>query len=226
MGDVGARGATYTSTLLHVDLEKHPECRAALDLQARRCGHSASTRATCPKFLAWCAAQLRCTTTSQGTCGIGQHAPLHPEKERILRIAPVQERGPTQHPTEREPPTHRNFGAGANRNVVDKNVRIVSPQTHTMDVALHWRTRGAAMTHCTHTSKCKAFGHHAQTRIHAPGTIASTWEYLAGQQHRCCRLEASSDAAAAEISNVKFVLPTPFLMGTAALYRVCSTGLR
>jgi len=112
-------------------------------------------------------------------------------------------------PTEREPPTHRNFGAGANRNVVDKNVRIVSPQTHTMDVALHWRTRGAAMTPCTHTSKCKAFGHHAQTRIHAPGTIASTWEYLAGQQHRCCRLEASSDAAAAEISNVKFVLPTP-----------------
>ena len=25
-------------------------------------------------------------------------APLHPEKECILRVAPVQERGPTQHP--------------------------------------------------------------------------------------------------------------------------------
>jgi len=67
------------------------------------------------------------------------------------------------------------------------------------------------MTPCTHTSKCKAFEHHAQTQIHAPETaVASTGEYLAGQQHRHGRLAAaSSDAAAAEISNVKFVLPTP-----------------
>jgi len=63
------------------------------------------------------------------------------------------------------------------------------------------------MTPCTHTSKCKASTHHAQTRIHTPGTaVASTGEYLAGQQHRHARLAAaSSDAAAAEISNVKFV---------------------
>jgi len=27
------------------------------------------------------------------------HAPLHLEKERILCVAPVQKRGPTQHPT-------------------------------------------------------------------------------------------------------------------------------
>ena len=53
--------------------------------------------------------------------------------------------------------------------------------------------------------------HHAQTRIHVPGTaVSSTGEYLAGQQHRHGRLAAaSSDTAAAEISNVKFVLPTP-----------------
>jgi len=61
-------GVIYTSTLLHVDLEEHPECRTALDLQARHRGHSVSTRATCPKFLAWCEAQLRCTTACQGTC--------------------------------------------------------------------------------------------------------------------------------------------------------------
>jgi len=66
------------------------------------------------------------------------------------------------------------------------------------------------MTPCTHTSKCKAFEHHAQTPIHAPGTaVANTGEYLARQQHLHGRLAAaSSDAAAAEISNVKFVLPT------------------
>jgi len=64
------------------------------------------------------------------------HAPLHPEKERILCVAPVQEQGPTQHPTrERHRRTEISATRG-NRNVVDKNVRIVSPQTHTMDVAL------------------------------------------------------------------------------------------
>jgi len=81
-----------------------------------------------------------------------------------------------------------------------------------MDVALAALAHtGAAMTPCTHTSKCKAFAHHAQTRIHAPGTaVASTGEYLAGKQHRYGRLAAaSSDTAAAEMSNVKFVLPTP-----------------
>jgi len=52
---------------------------------------------------------------------------------------------------------------------------------------------------------------HAQTQIHVPETVvASTGEYLAGQQHRHDRLAAaSSDAAAAEISSVKFVLSTP-----------------
>jgi len=67
------------------------------------------------------------------------------------------------------------------------------------------------MTPCTHTSKCKAFTHHTQTQILAPGTVvASTGEYLAWQQHKYGRMTAaSSDAAAAEISNVKFVLPTP-----------------
>ena len=35
------------------------------------------------------------------------------------------------------------------------------------------------MTPCTHISKCKAFEHHTQTQIHAPGTaVASTGEYL------------------------------------------------
>jgi len=64
------------------------------------------------------------------------------------------------------------------------------------------------MTPCTHTGKCKAFQNHAQTHIPAPGTaVASTGEYLAGQQQWLAA--ASSDAAAAEISNVKFVLQTP-----------------
>jgi len=67
------------------------------------------------------------------------------------------------------------------------------------------------MTPCTHTNKCRAFENHAQTPIHAPGTaVANTGEYLAGQQHRHGQLAAaSSDAASAEISNVKFVVPTP-----------------
>jgi len=67
------------------------------------------------------------------------------------------------------------------------------------------------MTPYTHTSKCKAFARHAQARIHAPGTtVASTEEYLVGKQHRHGRLAAASyEAAAAEISNVKFILPTP-----------------
>jgi len=34
-----------------------------------------------------------------GHAELAGHAPLHPEKERILCVAPVQEGGPTQHPT-------------------------------------------------------------------------------------------------------------------------------
>jgi len=64
------------------------------------------------------------------------HAPLHPEKERILCVAPVQKRGPTQHPTRESHRRTKISAARTNRNVVDTNVRIVSPQTHTMDVAL------------------------------------------------------------------------------------------
>jgi len=139
------------------------------------------------------------------------HVPLHPEKERILCVAPVQERGPTQHPTRESHRRTEISATRANRNVVDRNVRIVSPQTHTVDVGLRWRTRSAAMTPCTHTSKYKAFEYHSQTQIQAPETaVSSRGEYLAGQQHRHGRLAAaSSDAAAAEISNVRFVLPTP-----------------
>ena len=54
IGDVRVHGSIYTNTLLHVYLAKYPACCTALDLQPRRRGHSASTRATCPKFLAWC----------------------------------------------------------------------------------------------------------------------------------------------------------------------------
>jgi len=67
------------------------------------------------------------------------------------------------------------------------------------------------MTPSTHTSKCKTFEHHTQTPIHAPGTVvANTGEYLAGQQNQHGQMAAaSSDAVPPEISNVKFVLPTP-----------------
>jgi len=47
MGDVRAHAAIYTNTLLHVYLTKYPSYRTAHDLQPRRRGHSASTRATC-----------------------------------------------------------------------------------------------------------------------------------------------------------------------------------
>jgi len=99
----------YTSTLLHVDLEKHPECCAVLDLQARRRGHSVSTRTTCPKFLAWCAAQLQCTTASQGTCGIGRARP--PASRKGTHTPHQSSPGARAHtaPTEREPLTHGNF---------------------------------------------------------------------------------------------------------------------
>jgi len=72
----------------------------------------------------------------RGHAELAGHAPLHPEKECILRIAPVQERGPPQHPPRESHRRTEISAVGANRNVVDKNVRIVSPQTHTMDVAL------------------------------------------------------------------------------------------
>ena len=73
------------------------------------------------------------------------HAPLHPEKERILCVAPVQERAPTQHPTRESQQRTEISATPANRNVVDKNIHIVSLQTHTMDVAMaalaHTRSR-------------------------------------------------------------------------------------
>jgi len=136
MGDVRAHGAIYTNTLLHVYLAKYPACRAALDLQPRRRGLGASTRATCPKFLVWCADQLRCTTSSQGTCGIGWARP--PASRKGTHTSRRSSPGARAHaaPNEREPPMHGNFAARANRNVVDTNVRIVSPQTHTIDVTL------------------------------------------------------------------------------------------
>ena len=103
MGDVRAHGAIYTNTLLHVCLAKYPACRAALDLQPTRHGHSASTRATCPKFLAWCAAQLRCTTASQETCGIGWARPPASRKgTHTLRHSSPGARAHTA-PNEREP---------------------------------------------------------------------------------------------------------------------------
>jgi len=73
------------------------------------------------------------------------HAPLHPEKERILCVAAVQEQRPTQHPTRESHRRTEISATRANRNVVDKNVRIVSPQTHTMDVVL----AALAQTTCT-----------------------------------------------------------------------------
>jgi len=41
------------------------EILPALDLQPRRRGLSASSRATCPIFLAWCAAQKNVTKTQK-----------------------------------------------------------------------------------------------------------------------------------------------------------------
>jgi len=71
-----------------------------------------------------------------GDAELAGHAPLHPEKERILRVAPVQARGPTQHPTRESHQRTEIPTARANRNVVDENVGIVIPQTHTLDVTL------------------------------------------------------------------------------------------
>ena len=89
---------------------------------------------------------LNCLHGVHPNCGVPPHprghaelagdASLHPEKERIVRIAPVHERGPTQHPPRESHRRTEISATGADRNVVDKNVRIVSPQTHTMDLAL------------------------------------------------------------------------------------------
>ena len=72
----------------------------------------------------------------RGHVELARDTPLHPEKERILRVAPVQGRGPTQHPPRESHRRTEISATGAERNVVDKNVHIMSPQTHTMDVAL------------------------------------------------------------------------------------------
>ena len=115
------------------------------------------------------------------------HAPLQPEKERMLCVAPVQERGPTQHSTRG---SHRRTDISstcANRNVVDTNVRIVSPQTHTMDVALaalaHTRCRDDTLhthwqvydlrTSCTDTNTCTRNSSSKYGGI--PGRAALTW---------------------------------------------------
>ena len=165
----------YTNTLLHVYLAKHSELRAAPGVQPRHHGHSASSRAACSKFLLQCVVGV--PPHPRGHAELAGHAPLHPEKERILRVAPAQERGPTQHPT-RESHRRREIStARANRNVVVRRTPWKSRW-------LRWRTRGAAMTTCTRTGKCKAFEYHAQTQIHAPGiAVANTGEYLAGQHH-------------------------------------------
>jgi hypothetical protein len=109
MGDVRAHGAIYTNTWLHVYLAKYPACCAALDLQLRCRGHTMSTRATCPKFLVWCAAQLWCTTASQGTCRIGWARPPASRKgTHNLRRSSLGGRAHTA-PNEREPLMHGNF---------------------------------------------------------------------------------------------------------------------
>jgi len=111
MGDVRAHGAIYTNILLHVYLTKYPTYRAALDLKPRRSGHSASTRATCltRKYLAWCTVQLRCTTASQETCGIGRaHPPASRKGTHTLCRSSPGARAHTA-PNEREPQTHGNF---------------------------------------------------------------------------------------------------------------------
>jgi len=47
----------------------------------------------------WYEAQLWYTTASQGTCGIDWARPPASRKGTHTRVAPVQEQGPTQHPT-------------------------------------------------------------------------------------------------------------------------------
>jgi len=92
----------------------------------------------------------------QPNCGVPPHLRGH-----------VQERRPTQHPPRERHRRTEISAVGANRNVVDKNVRIV-PQTHTMDVALpalaHTRYRDDTLythqpvyglrTPCTDTNTC------------------------------------------------------------------------
>jgi len=109
MGDVRAHGAIYTNTLLHLYLTKYPAYCALIDLQPRSCGHSASTRATCLKFLSWCSAQLQCTTASQETCGIGRaHPPASRKGTHTLCPSSPGARAHTA-PNERQPLTHGNF---------------------------------------------------------------------------------------------------------------------
>ena len=45
----------------------------------------------------------------RGHAELAGHDPLHPEKERILRVAPVQEQGLTQHPKRERHRRHGNF---------------------------------------------------------------------------------------------------------------------
>ena len=49
----------------------------------------------------WHGVQPNCSVPPhpRGHAELAGHAPLHPEKERKLRVAPVQEQGPTQDPT-------------------------------------------------------------------------------------------------------------------------------
>jgi len=105
MRDVRAHGATYTNTLLHVYLAKHSELRAAPGVQPRQRGHSASTRAACPKLLARCVVQLQGTTATQGTCGIGRARP--PASRKGTQTPRHSSPGAT--PNERDPLTHGNF---------------------------------------------------------------------------------------------------------------------
>jgi len=104
IADVRAHGAIYTNTLLHVYLTKYPAYRAALDLQPRRRVHSASTRATCPKFLAWCAAQLQCTTASQETQRNWPGTPPCIQKRNAYSVS-LQSRSEGPHSTQREKAT-------------------------------------------------------------------------------------------------------------------------
>ena len=69
----------------------------------------------------------------KGHAALAGHALLHPEKKRIIRVALVQERRPTQYQSHR---LTEISAARADRNVVDENVCIVIPQMHTLDVTL------------------------------------------------------------------------------------------
>ena len=225
MGDVRAHGAIYTNTLLHLYLANYLACCAALGLQPRCRGHSASTRATCPKFLAWCAAQLRCTTAC-GHAELAGHAPLHPEKERVLCVAPVQERGPTQHSTRESHRRTEISAARGNRNVVDTNVRIVSPhgrragcagahevqRRHPAHTPASVRPSNTMHRHClcmVFEGLTLALSVHGVRRPYTNTCTRNSSSKYGGIPGQATAPAASSDAAATEISNVKFVLPTP-----------------